>query len=374
MISRDDVQELLHHESNGRPVLSAFLDMSVNSDNKRTHGVILSQWRSRSAELAAAHPGVEAARVAEALDAVERWIAERFDESNRGVAVYAEVGGEWVAGYQLPLALETAVTIQDGPAIAPLVRVLAPERRHGVVLVDRDHLRMFTLYLGRPMDEHTVRTEPYPAPHDIRRGGYSAPDFQRRKAEEVRHFFKEFALEVAEFDRRHAPDEIIGLGTEENVKRFETFLAPHVREKWVYGGHAPIDASLAEVAARLEPFLAERRAKQAEEAVAMYHERAAGEHLTAAGIRDTLERLQEGKVRQLFLADEARHRGARCTNCGFYLAGTADACPYCRGPLRTDVDLIEAMVRLAEEQDVPIQFAPADLLRAPEGAGALLQF
>jgi hypothetical protein len=37
MISRDQVQRLIDRPSNGRNILSAFLDMSVSSDNKRTY-------------------------------------------------------------------------------------------------------------------------------------------------------------------------------------------------------------------------------------------------------------------------------------------------------------------------------------------------
>ncbi|HWV56605.1 MAG TPA: hypothetical protein VNZ57_03960 [Longimicrobiales bacterium] len=374
MINRDDVQKLIHREGNDLPVLSVFLDMSVASDNKRTYPVVLNQWRSNRAELAGAANGLSADAVASALDAVDRWIGERYDESNRGVAVYAEVGGSWVDGYQVPLRLDSRATIQPVPVVGPLVRLLATERHHGIVLVDRQHLRMFSLYLGRSMNEHEVRTEPYPTPHDVKRGGYSAPDFQRRKAEEVRHFFKEFALEVGEFDRRYQPDDIVGLGTEENVRNFETFLAPAVREKWHYGGHAPIDATPAEVLDRIEPFLASQRAEQERAALTAFRERVDQSHLAAAGVRETLERLQEGKVDTLLLAHDAERAGEQCTRCGYYLVGPAGACPYCGGPTRTGVDLIEAMIRLGEEQDLNIQFASASELGTIDGAGALLRF
>ena len=51
MISKPDLQRLLQHEGTGKPILSLFLDMSVNSDNKRTYGVFLGQKRSQFEEL-----------------------------------------------------------------------------------------------------------------------------------------------------------------------------------------------------------------------------------------------------------------------------------------------------------------------------------
>ena len=51
MISRGDLERLLHREDGEHQILSIFLDMSVNSDNKRTHKVFLNQRRSQFEEL-----------------------------------------------------------------------------------------------------------------------------------------------------------------------------------------------------------------------------------------------------------------------------------------------------------------------------------
>ena len=51
MISKQDLERLINREDGGRPVLSLFLDMSVNSDNKRTHKIFLNQRRAQFEEL-----------------------------------------------------------------------------------------------------------------------------------------------------------------------------------------------------------------------------------------------------------------------------------------------------------------------------------
>jgi hypothetical protein len=51
MISKHDLERLLNRPEGEHPVLSLFLDMSVNSDNKRTHQVFLNQRRAQFDEL-----------------------------------------------------------------------------------------------------------------------------------------------------------------------------------------------------------------------------------------------------------------------------------------------------------------------------------
>jgi peptide subunit release factor 1 (eRF1) len=233
------------------------------------------------------------------------------------------------------------------------------------------------VYLERTLHEHEVRTDPYPAPHDVQRGGYSQGVYQNRKAEEVRHFFREFALEAAEFDRRYRPDGFVILGTDENVKKFLEFLSAPIREKVVHTAHLPesgIHAPGGEILERLRPLLTEIVRREKEEAVSRLHERVEQKHMAASGFPQTLERLQEGKVDTLVLATDIERVGAHCRSCGFYLDRQEAACPYCGGELRNGIDLVEVMIRMAEEQKVSIAFVPSAAMMDLAGVGALLRF
>ncbi len=374
MLSKADLPDLLHLDTDGHPVLSLYLDMSVNSDNKRTYGLFLNKQRGHFADSAGARNDHLAGKVGAALDRVEGWIDRDFEESNRGVAIFVQLGGDWMQAYQFAVPIENRLEIDEAPVITPLVRLLGSWRHHGVLLVDREHLRMISVYMGRPVREHQVDTQPYPAPHDIRRGGYSARDYQSRKAEEVRHFFKEFAQEVREFDQRYQPDDYVVLGTDENVRNFLEYLPEAVRNRVAHTAHAPLDATSAELLDRLSPALRARDEHHDTDALLRLKERVGQEHYATAGFARTLEQLQEGKVQTLVVAADVDRRGSRCRKCGFYLAGTADRCPYCGGETRDGVDLIETMVRLAAEHDADVAFVDAGAMERIEGVGALLRF
>src|SRR4051812_41109438 len=94
MITKQDLERLINREEAGRPVVSLFLDMSVNSNNKRTHQVFLSQKRQQLEELQGEWMADHEEGMETLWERVQRWLGEGYDESACGVVIYAEVGGD----------------------------------------------------------------------------------------------------------------------------------------------------------------------------------------------------------------------------------------------------------------------------------------
>lgn len=374
MISREQIRQLIHRPGRDAEILSTYLDTSVNSDNKRTYGVFLSQEKARFQELDSDRPGHHREPLGEAFERVDRWLDSEFDESNKAVAIFTEIGGDWFEAYQLPLPVANRLDITDRPVIAPLVEILERYHHHGVVLVDREHLRLMSLYLDRTLNERAVQTDPYPAPHDVKRGGFSARDYQDRKAEETKHFFKEFAGEVAHFVRRHDPDDLILLGTHENVQMFREFLPEAVEKLITHVGRMDIEATTADIQDRLQPVFHRRRDEEEARVVQLLRDRIHQAHRAVAGVDDTLEGLQEGRLGALVIGRELDDQGACCGSCGFLLSRRAGSCPYCGGAVRDGIDLGEAMVRLAADQGIDVDFVPASALGELGGVGGLLRY
>jgi peptide subunit release factor 1 (eRF1) len=374
MISRERLQALLDRRANGRQILSVFLDMSVNSDNKRTYDVFLNKRKADFRELASDRDGHHTEAVGAAFARLEQWLDEEFGEANKGLAMYIELGGDWLETIELPLPVENRLEVDERPVVAPLVEIVESYHHHGVVLVDREHLRLLSIYLDQTLHETEIRTEPYPAPHDVKRGGFSAKDFQQRKAEETRHFFKEFAAEVESFHRKHRPDDLIVLGTHENVKKFCEFLPDALQKKVVHTDRLEVDASGAEIREKLAPVFRARLEREEAEAVDLLRERVSQSHKAVAGFPDTLEQLQEGKIETLIIARAHNERGGRCDKCSFLLARTAGECPYCGGRVSDGVDLVEEMVRMAEDQNARIGFVTPSTVADFGGVGGLLRF
>ncbi|HEX2188802.1 MAG TPA: VLRF1 family aeRF1-type release factor [Longimicrobiaceae bacterium] len=371
MISKQDLERLMQRADGGRPILSLFLDMSVNSDNKRTQAsVFINQKQGQFEEL----DGSRAPAVAETFERVREWLGEEFSEENRGVVVYAEVGGDWFEALQFPVAVQNRALLANRPVIAPLAQVIESYHHHGVVLLDREHVRILSVYLGTLLDEIEVHGDPIPAPSHVQAGGYSQARFQRRKAEEMRHFFKEFAKEVETFVARYQPDDLIVLGTEENVAKFREFLPEPLQEMIVHTGNAWVDDNFSDIIGKLQPYLQEYEDRERQEVVDLVRDRVANDYLATAGFQGTLTALQEGKVDTLVLGRDQTRDGVRCKQCSFTYARGMEQCSYCGSGELEEVDAVEELVRMAEGQGVEIAFADPGEVRDLRGVGALLRF
>lgn len=374
MISKQDLERLINREETGRPVLSLFLDMSVNSNNKRTHQVFLGQKREQFEELEGEWMTVHEDGVESLWDRVQGWLDTGYDEANRGVVVYAEVGGDWFEAMQFPVPVQNRLVVADRPVVGPLAQVLESYHHYGVVLLDREHVRILSVYLGTLLDEVEYRGEPLPTNSHVQAGGYSQSRYQRRKAEEMRHFFKEFAQEVEQFVARYQPQDLVLLGTEENVAKFREFLPDSLLQKVVHEGQMWVDENPSEILARLEPYLRAEQDRQDREVLEQVRDRVVNDYLATAGIQGTLSALQEGRVDTLVLAKDHRTDGVRCAQCGFVFARELKSCPYDGSDALEGVDVVEEMVRMAEGQGVSIAFAEPGEVADMKGAAALLRY
>jgi peptide chain release factor subunit 1 len=378
MISTQDLERLIERQDGGRKIVSLFLDMSVDSNNKRKHDVFLWQNRSRFEELEGNRPihtgnGGEQG-VGGLFERVQGWLEDGFDEENRGVVIYAEVGGDWFETLQFPVPVQNRMVVADRPVVGPLAQVLHAYDHYGVILLDREHVRILSVYLGTLLDELTFRGEPLPTRSDVQAGGYSQTRFQRRKREEMKHFFKDFAEEVVRFDERYGPAHLVLLGTDENVARFREYLPDPLLQKVVYTGPMGVDDPAPEVLRRLEPHLREEQERSSMQLIDQVRDRAAHDYLATAGLQGTLTALQEGKVDTLVLARDGEEQGVRCTRCGFVFVREVTRCPYDGGEEMERVEVMEEMVRMAETQGAEIQFADANAIADLRGAAALLRF
>jgi hypothetical protein len=376
MIRTLDLQRLFDRKQQEHPLLSVYLDMGVNSDNKRTYGVFLNKQRSQFPDLASDRETHHRVAIGLAFERVERWLEESFDESNRGVALFTEVGGDWFEAFQFPVRVRNRLDVGPHPLIGPLTEVLASHQRYAIALVDREHLRLLGVFMGAVLDERVFAPDAIPTPHDVHAGGVATRDPQRRKAEEVRHFFKDFAAEVSDFDNQHSPASWILLGTTENVQQFREFLTGPIDGRVIHTAHAYIDAPASELLDLLRPVLEEDALKATATVLDLVLDRVRNQHLAVAGIGPTLQQLQEGKIDRLVIARDLESTGAHCTRCGFYLvASNRDgACPYCGGEVEHGVDLVESLIRMAAQQQVDMEFADREPMTELAGVGALLRY
>lgn len=374
MITKQDLERLINRAESGRPVVSLFLDMSVNQNNKRTHQVFLGQKRAELEELQAEWMAEHVEGMQSLRERIQGWLSSEYDEANAGVVIYAEVGGEWFEALQSRAPMQNRLMVAPRPVVAPLAQVLEGYRHYGVVLLDREHVRLLSVYQGTVLDEVERRGDPIDTPHDVQAGGYSQSRYQRRKLEETKHFLRDFAAELGEFVRRYGPDDLVLLGTEETLSAFAEHLPDSLLQKVVHTGPMWVDENASAVIRQLEPLLQAELERTHHEVVEQVRDRVVHDYLATAGFQGTLSALQEGRVDTLLLARDQRRDGVRCAQCGFVFARELQTCPYDGSTALTDVDVVEEMVRMAEGQGVTVAYADPGEVADMKGAGALLRY
>jgi peptide subunit release factor 1 (eRF1) len=374
MITTNDIQRLIQRDANGREVLSLFLDMSVNSDNKRTHQIFLAKEKASFAALQSDRDNHHREPLGKSFALVEEWLESDFDPTNRGVAVYSEIGGDWFEAFQFPARIDNRLAITPHPVVGPLTPIVHNSPHYGIIIVDREHLRLLGVHMGSVSEDYRLEPDAIPTPHDVQAGGYSQKDYQKRKAEEARQFFRDFADEVGRFDQRVHPDYYVLLGTTENTKHFREFLAKQIDDRIIHCAAAPSTAAARELVRYLQPVLEEFAERSEAEALDQLQDRVRQSHFATSGIHDTLIQLQEGKVERLVVARGLEREGVQCTKCGFYLARRDGPCPYCGGALRGGVDLVESMIRIAANQSARVDFVAGDHMSELNGVAAFLKF
>lgn len=374
MITNRQLQQLIHRPPTGNQVLSLFLDMSVNSENKRTYQLFLQQKRSVHAELDSDRSNHHREPLGQAFERIERWIDVNYDQSNRGLALFTEIGGAWIDGIQLPVPLPNRIDMSDRPLIGPLVEMQSRHRHYGITLIDREHCRVAGFYLGELGHYKDIMPDAYHTPHDVKKGGEAQKGYQNFKAEETRQFYRQFVTELSDIDRRHEIEYWILIGTDENTKNFREFLPAQIDERVIHCTPGNVDANDAEILERLAPFFDEHALQDEAATMNLLRDRLRTGHFAIAGVQDTLVQLQEGKVDTLVIARDFSTSGAQCTRCGFYLDRRGGGCPYCGGELREGIDLVESMIRIATSQEVQLEFVDPKPISDLNGVGALLKF
>jgi peptide subunit release factor 1 (eRF1) len=228
--------------------------------------------------------------------------------------------------------------------------------------------------MGVPGEDYRLEPDAIDTAHDVQAGGYAHKDYQKRKAEETRHFFKDFGDEITRFDARLRADVYVLLGTTENTQHFRELLPNHITDRIVHTAHTPINAPQAEIVREVKAVLDDVTRRSEASALDLVQDRVRQSHFAASGLHETLIQLQEGKVDRLVVARDLERDGVQCTQCGFYLVQRDGACPYCGGPLRDGIDLVESMIRIAANQDVGVDFVSGETMRDLNGVAALLKF
>jgi peptide subunit release factor 1 (eRF1) len=370
-IDSETLERLARFESLEHQVLSVYLNMGPDERGEGTYRLILKDML-RSLERSLDAERSKALR--EESERVEQFLAIS-SPTGRGLIIFScAPAGLWEV-HELPVEVGNLAWFAPSPCVKPLARILEEQERYGVVLVDKENARLFTVFLGQIEEQQDV-FDLVPGKH--KQGGWSQANYQRHHDMHVYLHLKHVVEALVDYEARKPFDRLILSGPSESVPEFRQLLPDSLAGKVAAVISLPMFASPAEVLR--ETLIVEEEIERAkeEQLVRKLIDSAKQEGgLGVLGLRDTLPALHAGRVRQMVVASGYSAPGFACRQCGYLTITANTACPVCGADMQSISDVVEEAVKLAIEKDASTETVggPAREALAREGAiGALLRF
>jgi peptide chain release factor subunit 1 len=267
----------------------------------------------------------------------------------------------------------------DKPYVRPLLELMDEHERYGVVLTDRAHARLFTIFLGE-IEEYTEAFAGADATH-IKTSGTdhlrSQMNIQRKADLHARWHLKEVAQTMSRLAGKLEFDRLILAGTVEATSELQRLLPKALRARVVGKVALPVEANISHVleeTLKIEREVERRRESNlVEQLITAAHKK----QNAVVGVEDTLLALQEWRVWQLVYTEGFNVRGSQCTNCGALLETEDEPCVYCGHPVRVVTDLIQLATERVfdlEGRIEQVRGRAAALLKEAGSMGAVLHF
>jgi peptide chain release factor subunit 1 len=373
-----DVRRLVEHRGEHR-VVSLYLDLDPEqfatppARASQIHSLLDQAHREIEEDPALDHAEHQALR--EDVKRIRAFLSSPHApyKGARALAVFCSSREDLFEVIQLSRPVTGRVVIAESPYVEPMIEAVQV-RRWLVALVNR---RLAVVLTGAPdaLRELERREDNVHGRHD--QGGWSQARYQRSVEKDVDDHLRETAELVSRRWRRERIDRLALGGPEEIVPRFAALLPEDLRAAEV-PERLDVDlssASDAEIRAAVDQLASADDERLEREALDRLAEGIGTGSRAVGGSRDTVEALNERRVRALLLEPGFDGSGARCPTCGLLVVDADGACPADGSPLAPVEHLREAVVEAAVTQDAEVigvrHFDDLDRFR---GIGALLRF
>lgn len=316
MLSENDLRELLDFNTTD-PVLSVYLNTDPSLGNADTHK---RQLKSMIKEI----------NLTQDVQAMEKFFAQEYNWSGRGVAVFSCTPQNYFRAYPLAVPVRNLVHISDRPSVKPLATLLDNYGGYGVVLVDKQGARLFFFHMGELREQEGVLGEMVKR---VKHGGGASQPGQRgsgtqsHAVDEVidRNMKDSAEFAIRFFEDNHVRRVLVG-GTEENVKLFCSLL-PKAWQSLVMGTFPmSMTANHQEVRARAMELGMQAEAEREKRLVERLITQSAKQSGAVVGLEDTLEMVNQGRVQTLVVSEGFRKNAFRCKSTGWLTTKPEEAC------------------------------------------------
>ena len=298
------------------------------------------------------------------VDRITRFVQAGIDRSRvRGLAMFSCTAAELFEVVELPVPVRDQVLIGRAPVVNQLELVLQHAEPLGVLLVDKEHARVFVFELGE-LVERSELIEELPRDYDSR--GQLARGNVDHHVDDLTNQHVRHATQAAFAMYHEHPFAHLVLGVAPELRgQVEASLHPYLAERLgrtlSVAPSAPINeirdaaiAAEADIEAERERELVERLRSAA---------RSGGRAVT--GLEAVLDVSSQRRVSHLLVSAGYVESGWRCGTC-MRLAVIGPSCPACEAPMTAEdnvvAEAVDAAILAGSRVDVCLDNADLDVL------------
>jgi len=379
MITREDIRELAHFQSDGHEncAISFYFEPCTPLDRSHREEAILVKDLVRNALHDVEKQGKNGSVKAD-LDRILSLAESLHGNQARAKAVFACASRRFWREFDLPAQLPgTQLFVNRRFHMKPLAKVLGVQPWLWVALVDRRKARFFELRLDELQEREGLFRPPA-----LRQGsgdgfaGYDGGHAERRVRDDALHHFKDVAADLREALEKGICEKLIICCHDTNWHQLESYLHPYVRERVVgrFSGDVTkmTNDQIKEQASRLLRESIDRRRRVLVGEV-LDQARSNGRGVT--GLRRVLRALELGEVQTLLVGEEFSHAAVECTGCSHLDAHMVRYCAACGRGTRELEDAMDAIIPIAIRRDIELFYVKDDPEFDSAGSiAALLRF
>jgi hypothetical protein len=344
------------------PIMTAYLDVNPSYPrNQNTPRGYIVWLKSAGQTLGRELPQDSQKELRLQLSRVERYLKTATPRSHSLVIFAGPKVWEVIA-----LQVEVIEELHWGkPSLHQMAWILDEHRPRGAVVIDGTGARFFRFWLGMveesPQYAFSFDVSSWRKPYLVgpstpgvsKQHGIQRDRVSARAGAQRQQFLKKASHRIAEWAKDANTSPIVLVGSVKEIDFITNNLPAELRTQIVPFPKALPQILPNQLSKRLKPILnrweREYEAQVVEEVVAGQR---SGQ--TVIGLRDTLDRLQKGQLRELVIARGLKGSAQQCSSCGWIQHSSDKTCTIC-GSKRQTRTLRTLLPELASMYSVPIE-------------------
>lgn len=336
MFSDQDLKVLLAYSTDSQ-VLSVYLNTDPTEE----------QTEAAKIELRNLFKQVD---LPEDIQAIEHYVNFEYDWAAKGLAIFSDQRNGFFHAFQFDLPLPNSIFTDEKPVVRPLVHLMDQFTGWGIVLVDKQSARLFSLEMGALVEAESILGDEVKQQKrgggDMMHGRKGGSNLSSKVENIIERNIKEVIESAAVFFNKHHIRRILIGGSDDNIARFKEAL-PKSWQSLVVGEFSlGMTASHPEILAQSHTEIMAIQHKINQSLVNQAITQTAKGENGVIGLIDTLNAIHEGRVKTLLVLHDFEKAGYRCQGCAYLTVQALDTCPFCNASFAT----IDKAVEMAVQQ------------------------